>query len=172
MQGEKVFPRWWLIGIGLFVLMVVLNYWLMLPTSPLGISDHQEAATAVQVDSIQQGWADAKVLWLARLSMVIDLVFIGVYTRGAFAGGMLFRRTQSGLFRGLGGLIAAAAILFGLTDYIETISQFVEAMSFKGSDELSAIHSHVRSTKSVAFLVTLVGLLTAIVHRRMTARAA
>lgn len=169
---EKIFPRWWLAGIGLFVLMVILNYWLMMPSSPMGISNHQEAATAVQVDAIQQGWADAGVLWLAQVSMAIDLVFIGVYTRGALAGGNIFRQSSHGLLRPLGVIIALAAILFGITDYVETISQFIEAISFKGSDTLSAIHSGVRPTKSVAFLVTFVGLLAALVIRRMTRRAA
>ena len=166
-SSERSFWTYWLGGLLLFALMVVLNQFLV----PVGIVEHQLASDAAAVDAIQRGWADNGMLALARFSMVIDLIFIGVYSRGAYIGGIIFRGTASALLRRLGALIVIAAILFCVTDYAETICQVIEAMTFRGSDLLASIHSTVQPVKSIAFLVTVIGLLTALVLRRMTAPA-
>ncbi|MBK6706107.1 MAG: hypothetical protein IPG54_00910 [Sphingomonadales bacterium] len=83
---ETGFWRWWLSGLMLFALMIALNPSISNNVAPMGISDHQAAATAARVNAIQAAWQTDGVLWLARLSMAIDLVFIGVYSRGCMAG--------------------------------------------------------------------------------------
>ena len=171
MATEKTFWWYWLGGLGLLALMGATNPMLGTPVAPDGILDHQAASTAAMVDAIQQSWADRGVMPLARISMAIDLLFIGVYTRGAVAGAQIFRGNHNVLIRRLGALILAAAAVFCIGDYTETISQFVEAMTFRGSDLLSAIHSTARPIKHVAFLVTLVGLPTALILRRITAKS-
>lgn len=172
MRSEKAFWWFWLGGIALLAAMALKNPSLATAIAPNGIVDHQAASTAAAVDAIQQAWADKGVLTLARISMVIDLIFIGIYTRGALGGGLIFRSYNNAILRRLGTLIAIAAVIFGLADYSETISQFVEIMQFRGSDILSTIHSTAQPIKSVSFIVTLVGLLTALVLRRMASRTA
>jgi hypothetical protein len=68
-------------------------------------------------------------------------------------------------------LIMVAALLFCVTDYAETISQFVQAMQYKGSDLLAGIAATARPIKSLAWVITFVGLLAALLLRRMAARA-
>lgn len=171
-SDERTFWRFWLGGLAMLALMALKNPALSTPFSPGGILDHQAASSAVAVDAIQHAWASQGMLTLARISMVIDLIFIAVYTRGALAGGLFFRSNENALLRRLGLLIVIAAILFCIADYTETISEFVEVMTFRGNDILALIHSTAQPIKSVTFLVTLTGLLTALVIRRMASRAA
>lgn len=170
MKLEKTFWWYWLGGLGLLALMGAANLLLGTPVAPAGILDHQAASNAAMVDAIQHSWADKGVLWLARVSMAIDLLFIGVYTRGAVAGAQMFRTHPNMPLRRLGTLLLIASVLFCVGDYTETISQFIEAVTFRGSDLLASIHSTARPIKHVAFLVTLVGLPTALVLRRMAAK--
>lgn len=172
MQSEKLFWWFWLGGLALLAAMALKNPSLATGVAPGGILDHQAASSAAMVNAIQQAWADKGVLMLARISMAIDLVFIGIYTRGALAGGLIFRSHDNAILNRLGTLIAVAAVLFCIADYSETISEFIELMTFRGSDTLSAIHSTAQPIKSVSFLVTLVGLLTALALRRMASRGA
>lgn len=172
MRSEKLFMWFWLGGLVLLAAMALKNPSLATAAAPGGILDHQAASNAVAVDAIQQAWADKGVLLLARISMVIDLIFIGIYTRGALGGGLIFRSYNNAVLSRLGTLIAIAAVIFGLADYSETISEFIEIMQFRGSDTLSMIHSTAQPIKSVSFIVTVVGLLTALALRRMASRAA
>jgi len=169
---ERRFWRFWLAGILLLALQIVLNMWLMNDVSPLGISDHQAAGTAARVDAIQAGWVQSGVMGLALFSMAIDMLFIGVYSWGAFAGGRFFARENGGYVARLGKVIMFAAVGFFLTDYAETISQFIQAATGGGSDVLAQIAASVRPVKSILFLVTFFGLLTALGIRRKARRAA
>ncbi|MBK9003734.1 MAG: hypothetical protein IPM67_09760 [Sphingomonadales bacterium] len=169
---ETGFWRWWLSGLMLFALMIALNPSISNNVAPMGISDHQAAATAARVNAIQAAWQTDGVLWLARLSMAIDLVFIGVYSRGAWLGGKVMRAEAGQGLRKLGLAIIAVAALFCLTDYIETVSQFIQAMRFEGNDALAGLAAAVRPVKTVAFLVTFTGLLAALLFRRMARRDA
>lgn len=169
---ERGFWRYWLGGLLLFAAMVVMNPSLSNSVATMGISDHQAAATAARVNAIQSSWQADGVLWLARLSMAIDLIFIGVYGWGAWLGGKVMRAEAGQGLRNLGLAIMAAAALFCLTDYIETISQFIQIMRFEGSDALAGLAATVRPVKMVAFLVTFIGLLAALLLRRMARRSA
>ena len=82
------------------------------------------------------------------------------------------RREASPVLKRLGTVIMIAAALYPLLDYAETICQFIQVMTFKGSDTLAHIAATVRPVKSVDFLVTLIGLLTALALRRMARRNA
>ena len=169
---ERGFWRYWLLGLMLFAVMIVINPSLSNSVAPMGISDHQAAATAERVNAIQTSWQADGVLWLARLSMAIDLVFIGVYSWGAWLGGKVMRAQSGQGLRNLGLAIMVVAILFGLTDYTETLSQFVQVMRLEGSDALAGVAATVRPIKTVAFLTTFIGLLVALLLRRMALRKA
>jgi hypothetical protein len=138
----------------------------------MGISDHQVAGTAAKIDAIQNAWQAAGVLLIARASMAIDLLFIGVYSWGAWNGGKLMRGDASPGVRRIGRLVMAAALVFLITDYTETLCQFVQVMQMTGSDALAAAAATVQPIKSLAWLVTFVGLLAALFLRRMARRSA
>ncbi len=165
---ERNFWRYWLGGLLLLTLMIVMNNWLTSDISPWGIRDHQSAGTALRIDAIQNAWAAAGVLDLARLSIAIDLVYIAVYSFGAYCGGRMFARSPKPVQKRLGWLIAASAIVLGIADYTETICQFVQAVQFQGSDVLSGIAATAQPIKSLAFLTTFFGVLIALFLRRMT----
>lgn len=169
---EKRFWRYWLGGLLILAVMIAMNPWFSNDVSPWGIRDHQSAATALRVDAIQAAWQAAGVMDLARLGIAIDLVYIGVYSFGAFCGGRLFTQSVRPNIRRLGWVIVGAAIVVGIADYVETICQFVQAMTFKGSDLLAGIAATAQPIKSSAFLTTFFGLLAALFLRRMARRTA
>jgi hypothetical protein len=169
---EKRFWRYWLGGLLLLAIMIAMNPWFSNEVSPWGIRDHQSAATALRVDAIQAAWQAAGVMDLARLGMAIDLVYIGIYTFGAYCGGRLFTDSDRPFLRRLGWVIVAAALVVVVADYAETLCQFVQVMTLKGSDMLAGIAAFAQPIKSVAFLTTFVGLLAALLFRRMARRAA
>ncbi len=169
---ERNFWRYWLGGLLLLALMIAMNPWFSNDVSPWGIRDHQSAATAVRVDAIQSAWQAAGVLNLARLGMAIDLIYIAVYSFGAYCGGRMFAQASQPMLRRLGWIIVAAAIILGVADYTETICQFIQIMTFKGSDLLAGIAATAQPIKSTAFLTTFFGLLAALFLRRMKRRAA
>lgn len=168
---ERRFWRFWLSGLLLFALLIASNVWLMTDVAPAGIGDHQQAGTAARVDAIHASWQAAGVMGLAKLGMVGDLIFIGVYSFGAVMGGLLFIRTRQPILRRVGALVVIAAIVFCVTDYVETICQFIQASQERGNDMLAGIAATVRPAKSVAFLITFFGLLATLLLRRTARRA-
>jgi len=168
---ERRFWRYWMAGILLLSVQIVMNVWLMTDVSPLGISDHQAAGSAARVDAIQAGWEAAAVMGLAIFSMMLDCLFIGVYSWGAFAGGRLFATSHSALLSRLGKVIAIVAMGFCAADYTETISQLVQAIRGQGSDLLAYVAATMRPIKTILFLATFFGLLIALYIRRTTRRA-
>jgi hypothetical protein len=169
---EERFWRYWLGGLVLLAIMIAMNPWFSNDVSPWGIRDHQSAATALRVDAIQGAWQAAGVMNLARFGIAMDLVYIAIYSFGAWCGGRLFSASTAPMLRRLGWVIAVAAILLGIADYAETICQFVQAMTLNGSDTLAAIAAFAQPIKTTAFLTTFIGLLVALMLRRMARRAA
>ena len=171
-KRERNFWRYWLGGLLMLAAMIVMNNWLTNDISPWGIRDHQSAASAMRVDAIQNAWAAAGVLDLARVSIVIDLIYIAVYSFGAYCGGWIFAgHTNSGLKK-LGWLIVIAAVILAIADYTETICQFIQALQFKGNDVLAKIAAIAQPIKSLAFLTTFLGVLAALFMRRIANRRA
>ena len=169
---EKRFWRYWLGGLLILAIMIAMNPWFSNEVSPWGIRDHQSAGTAVRVDAIQATWQAAGVMNLARFGMALDLVYIGIYSFGAYCGGRLFAQSEKPFLRRSGWVIVAAALIVGAADYIETLSQFIQAMNFKGSDNLAGLAATAQPIKSAAFLTTFIGLLVALLLRRMALRKA
>lgn len=169
---ERGFWRYWLLGLALLAIMIAMNPFLATQAAPFAILDHQSAGTAARVNEIQQSWAGSGKLMLARASIAIDLVFIAVYFRGAWLGGRVMRRTGVPVLMRLGAIVMVAAIADLLLDYVETICQFIQIVSLRGDDRLAEIAATARPYKSVAFLVTFFGLLTALLVRRMTSKGA
>lgn len=169
---EKRFWRYWLGGLLILAIMIAMNPWFSNEVSPWGIRDHQSAGTALRIDAIQAAWQTAGVMNLARFGIALDLVYIGVYSFGAYCGGRLFAQSEKLSLRRLGWVIVAAALILCVADYVETLSQFVQAMTFKGSDLLAGIAATAQPIKSTAFLTSFFGLLAALLLRRMARRSA
>ena len=169
---ERNFWRFWLSGLMLLSLMIAVNPWLSNDVSPWGIGDHQAAATAARVDDIHRAWQAADVLNLARFAMIIDLVYIAVYSFGAYCGGRFFAQSSNSIMKRLGWIIVATAIILGVADYIETICQLLQIMTLQGNSRLAAVAAAAQPIKSIAFLTTFLGLLAALFLRRMARRAA
>lgn len=169
---ERRFWRYWRGGLLLLAIMITMNSLLVTDVSPWGIRDHQSAASGARVDAIQGAWQAAGVMAFARWGMALGLVYIAVYSFGAYCGGRMFYATDMPALRRLGWMIIAVAIIVGIADYIETICQFIQAIQFKGSDLLAGVAATAQPTKSVAFLISFFGILTALFVRRKSRRAA
>lgn len=153
------FIRFWLLGILLLLVMVFGNLLLITEASPFGMRNHQSAGSADRIDEIQWAWQSAGVIIYAKISMIIDLFFIGIYSVGAICGGILLRYDERLFIRRIGALIIAAAIIFCVTDYLETIAQVIQLFTMQGSDTLASAAAAVGPAKSIAFLTTLLGLI-------------
>ncbi len=164
---EKRFWRYWLFGLLLLAAMIAMNPALANNVAPLGIADHQSAGTAARIDAIQRQWQADGLLLLARASMAIDLLFIAVYSWGAWNGGRMMRQATAPGIRRIGLLVMIAAVLFLVTDYAETIAQFIQLLQMAGNDRLAALAATAQPIKSFAWIVTFVGLLVALALRRI-----
>lgn len=163
---ERRFWRFWLAGLALLGLMIAMNAMITKGQAQASIAAHQIAGTAAKVDAIQSAWLSGGVLPWARLSIVIDLLFIGVYSWGAWNGAKLMRSHEKPMLRAIGLLVMLATAAFCLADYAETVSQFIQVVQMKGSDTLAGIAAAVQPVKMSAFIVTVVGLVAALLLRR------
>ena len=110
--NQRNFRIYWLGGLLLFAAVVVAGAPLSVPGVPSGMGDHQAATTASNVNAIHAAWQAAGLLGTAKLAMVIDLIFIGIYSFGAFQGGQLFRKMPSAAMRRLGSVVTVACDCF------------------------------------------------------------
>lgn len=176
MRGETVLERrfwtFWLSGILLLAVQIVMNVWLVTEATPLGMGDYQAAGNAARVNYIHAAWAASGVMDLAIYSMELDLIFIGIYAWGAFAGGRMFAAAPHPMLARLGKVIMVAAIGFAITDYAETISQLIQAAFTGGHELLSGVAATARPIKTILFLVTFFGVLVGLAIRSWKSRAA
>lgn len=163
--------RWWLLGLAIFVIVIALGMWLR-SQSAFGIVDHQIAGNADTVDRIQANWRANGVRWLAILSMAGDLVFIGIYSLGAWVAGRSFVAQDNPLLRTLGWIVALAVAVFAFTDYTETILQFIQLVREQGVGWMAQTVASMQTIKVVSFLATFLGILAALALHRFTTPAA
>ena len=159
-------------GLALFAWLVASGGVLETAVAPDGILDHQAAATAARVDAIQASWAEAGLLDIARWGMIVDLVFIGLYMSGGIIGGrLIWQQAKSPTLKKLGLLCVLSYFLFGLTDYVETVSQLVQLLQNRGSDILAGIAAVARPVKLAAGLVGTIAMVSALIWRWSERRA-
>lgn len=152
----------WMGGLVLFAIVIALSLPLTLTAVPGGISDHQSAGTAQAVNDIHAAWKQAGLMGQARVAMLADLLFIGVYGLGSILGGLHFRKTGTGAVRRLGVIIALSGVAFFITDYVETISQLIQLTRDAGDNQLAALAATVKPVKMVAWVITFLGMLLAL----------
>lgn len=166
--GWRTFWVLFAAGWALFAFLAGTNGQMVTPVSPGGILDHQVAATAARVDEIQGAWAQAGNLSFARLSIGLDLVFIGVLTVAGVIGGVRIARARQGaILKGIGWLTAVGFLVFGGADYTETISQFIQVMSH-GIDPLAQLAATANKPKIIAFLVGHAALIVGLIGLFLT----
>ncbi|MBD2841572.1 hypothetical protein [Erythrobacter rubeus] len=157
--------RYWLIGLAIFAALIVISV-LTRGDAPYGVVDHQAAGTARQVDIIQASWSEAGLTAIVTISMLIDLIFIGVYSYGSWRAGRSFRGFENRGLKAIGAVVIAAAALFCLTDYIETILQIVQMLRGEGSDWMAATAATAQPVKIASWVVTFIGVLIGLILAR------
>ena len=167
--GTRLQLRWWLYGLAAFGVVVAVSAPLQLYTE-FGITDHQSASSAAHVNVIQAAWKQAGLRTLAIAGMIGDLIFIGIYSYGAFVAGRS-AVVAGGNLKLLGLIIAAFAVLFCVTDYLETSLQLVQMIQDLGSDWMAQIASTAQPIKSLSFIVTIAGVLLVITLNKIWAHA-
>ena len=172
MSLYRAFLWLWIGGLILFAIVIMLGLPLGVSEVAGGILDHQAAGSAAEVDRIQQVWRSAGLWNQAAIAMIGDLIFIGIYGAGSLLGGLHFRRSTMRPVSILGVLIAIAAAAFLITDYAETIAQFIQLTRFKGDDSLASLAASVRPVKIASWLFTFCGIIACLVIRRKARRTA
>lgn len=159
-------------GLALFLYLVVTAGALQTAVAPGGILDHQSAATAERVNAIQQSWAAAGVLDVARWAMIADLVFITLYMSGGIIGGrLIWQRANSPTLKKIGLLCVLSYFLFGLTDYVETVCQLVQLVNERGNDILAGTAALAKPVKTISWIVGTVAMIGALIWRWRETRA-
>lgn len=171
MSLGKAFLTFWIGGILAFLVVIALHLPLVITAVPGGMGDHQAAGTAAEVNRIQAAWADAGLLDQVGRAMLSDLIFIGIYGLGAILGGFYFRSLGQGVLRHLGTAILLCGLVFTVTDYGETIAQFLQYLANAGSDDLAGFAATVRPIKMIAFVGSFIGIIAAFIIRRKQQRA-
>ncbi|GAA4643571.1 hypothetical protein GCM10023115_15310 [Pontixanthobacter gangjinensis] len=156
----------WISGVVAFAIVLIMHLPLVLTEVPGGILDHQAAATGAEVTRIQEAWIDAGLKNTAARAMMGDLMFITIYGLGTILGGLYFRSVGNGVLRHLAILILISGAVFIVTDFAETITQFMQLMANIGTDEQAQLASTLRPIKMVAWIVTFAGILAAFAIRR------
>ncbi|MCB2088436.1 MAG: hypothetical protein R3E18_12960 [Sphingomonadaceae bacterium] len=172
MKSYRAFLGWWIGGLIAFGITHSFHVPLAIDAVPGGILDHQAANSAAEVNRIQAEWEAAGLLGQARTAMLTDLLFIVIYSFGAWLGGLWFRRNGKGAVRVLGNIIVWAAVFFLLSDLGETILQLKELLAGEGSDSYAAIHSTLQPVKMAAWVISFVGIIIALAAERLSRKPA
>ena len=169
MTLERKFWLFWIGGLVLFALARIPHAPLAIDAVPGGILDHQAAGSAAVVDQIQAAWRVAGLRDTAIFAMCHDLVFIGIYGMGSYWGGRLFMADASrAKLVLLGKIIAQTAIVFLVTDYVETVLQLIQLLQERGINWMATTAAVMQPIKIAAWVITFVGTISALIARRMT----
>ncbi len=164
MNVARVELKLWLIGLAAFAVVIALSAYLR--ANSIGIVEHQLAGTAERVNEIQAQWrADGMRGW-AIVGMLSDLVFIGIYGVGAWIAGRSLAASGGGLLKAVGWVAAIAGAVFLLTDYVETILQVVQLIREAGSDGMAGTAAAMQTPKTLAWIVSFLGVIIGLVVRR------
>lgn len=164
--SKRMFLGWWLNGIVAFAIAVILHNPLIIEAVPGGILDHQAAPDAVSVDAIQAAWQSAGLIKQARIAMIADLAFIGLYGVGVVLGGLYFRAASGKSLRMIGWIALVCGIVFLSTDFSETIAQYIQLNQMAGDDGLAGMASLMGVPKMLSFIVAFIALIAGLLVER------
>ena len=158
MDADKPQLKFWLIGLAMFGVLIAMSF-IRGDASQYTIMDHQAAGTAAMVDTIQADWRTNGLRPFAIVSMFGDLIFIGVYGWGSYVAGRSFSRMGPGFLRVVGVVVAVAAVVFLITDYVETILQVIQLLQERGVDWMAGTAATMQPFKIAAWVVTFLGVI-------------
>lgn len=170
--SKRTAVMWWVGGLIAFAITIYLHVPLATLAVPGGMAEHQSAPDAATVDAIQQAWQNDGLLNTAKIAMIMDLIFIGIFGIGCVLAGLHYRARDGSVLRALGWIALASGVVFLVTDYGETIAQFIQLMQFAGDDDLAAFASTVRPIKTVAWIGGFLIVLITLFADRFSSRAA
>ena len=170
-MSKESYLTWWLGGLAIFAVSLMIHSPLAIEAVPGGILDHQAASNAARVNTIQSAWDEAGLMGQARMAMLSDLLFILVYSFGALNGGRYFRAKSHAGLVALGWIALLSATVFLITDFTETLLQVYQAVRFEGSDTLAFIASSMGPVKVASFLISFGVLIVALLWERASKRA-
>jgi len=162
---------WWVAGLTAFAITIGFHLPLVTEGVPGGMAEHQSAPDAATVDAIQQSWRSDGLWNAAAIAMITDLIFIGIYGIGCVLAGIYYRG-KGGILSLLGWGALASGAVFLVTDYGETIAQFIQLMRFAGDDDLASFASTLRPIKMFTWTSGFVTVLAALIVDRVSSRAA
>jgi len=162
---------WWVAGLIAFAITIGFHLPLVTEGVPGGMAEHQSAPDAATVDAIQQSWRSDGLWNAAAIAMITDLIFIGIYGIGCVLAGIYYRG-KGGILSLLGWGALASGAVFLVTDYGETIAQFIQLMRFAGDDDLASFASTLRPIKMFTWTSGFVTVLAALIVDRVSSRAA
>lgn len=171
MADTQIKLRWWIYGLIAFAIVIALSIPLQIATE-FGISEHQHAASAARVDEIQSAWQAGGVFELGLVSMLADLVFIGVYSLGAWVAGRSLAETGHAVSKALGIASCICAVIFCVADYTETILQVIQMVRAAGSDWMAGTAATARPIKMAGFIISFFAILAGVIWQRRVRRSA
>lgn len=168
---EKIDLKLWWIGVAMLVALIAMGATVM-GDSPYAITDHQGAATAQRVDEIQQSWREDGYFGLHIFGMIGDLVFIVVYSLGAWRAGKGLRARPGALTSLIGLFVMGAAVIFFLTDMTETSLQLVQMVNDEGVDWMASTAAIAQPIKFASWIASFLGVLLGLASARFSSGGA
>lgn len=163
---------WWIGGLIAFAITLYFHLPLITDGVPGGITEHQRAPDAATVNAIQASWAGDGLTGAASLAMITDLIFIGIYGIGCVLAGLHYRARSGAVLHALGWGALLSGAVFLVTDYGETIAQFMQLMRGAGDDDLAAFASTLRPIKMFTWSSGFLTVLAALIADRFLSKAA
>ncbi len=170
--SKRTAVLWWLGGLIAFAITIYFHIPLATLAVPGGMAEHQSAPDAATVDAIQQAWRSDGLLNAAKIAMMMDLIFIGIFGIGCVLAGLHYRARKGNVLRPLGWAALASGVVFLITDYGETIAQFIQLTQFAGDDDLAAFASTLRPIKMAACIGGFLTVLIVLIADRVSSRLA
>ena len=161
----------WLGGLLIITYLLSQSDQLVTDVAPRGMMDHQGAGDADTVDRIHASWES---IWaFVQGAILLDLLFIAMYSVGGMMGGILVRReAHSRILKAVGTAAFLAYALFGLFDFTETICQALQVFVTGGNDVQAGIAALAQMPKFAAFFAGLPILLIALIWLWVEKRSA
>ena len=172
MTRKGVFVGVWLVGLVAFAIAIALGAPLVIEGVPQGILDHQAAGSAAEVNRIQGLWEAAGLTATARGAMIADLVFIGIFGAGCVLGGLYYRSARAPWLKLMGYAALVSGIVFLITDYAETIVQFIQLSSGQGADTLARLAALCQPIKVVSWMAAFLSILLGLIGEPFSRTAA
>ncbi len=170
--SKKTAVMWWVGGLIAFGITLYFHIPLITDGVPGGITEHQRAPDAATVNAIQSSWAADGLMGAASLAMITDLIFIGIYGIGCVLAGQYYRSGRNSVLRILGWAALISGVIFLITDYGETIAQFMQLTNEAGDDDLAAFASTLRPVKMLTWTTGFFTVLAALLADRFSSNAA